>query len=112
MKVMGLAGVLRGKKVRTTFSRKEAAAGDRVNRQFVAQRPRESFERVGYALLWAVMLMNSKDISQSVAGLATALLVLAVCSTTGKSLTRFWPRDFFVLFYTVHLAVLGIIAGT
>ena len=39
MKVMGLAGVLRGKKVRTTVSRKEAAAGDRVNRQFVAERP-------------------------------------------------------------------------
>ena len=39
MKTMGLAGVLRGKKVRTTFSRKEAAEGDRVNRQFVAERP-------------------------------------------------------------------------
>ncbi|EIG4622439.1 IS3 family transposase, partial [Escherichia coli] len=39
MKVMGLAGVRRGKKVRTTVSRKEAAAGDRVNRQFVAERP-------------------------------------------------------------------------
>jgi putative transposase len=39
MKAMGLAGVLRGKKVRTTFSRKDAASGDRVNRQFVAERP-------------------------------------------------------------------------
>lgn len=39
MKVMGLAGVQRGKKVRTTVSRKEAAAGDRVNRQFVTERP-------------------------------------------------------------------------
>ncbi|WP_433914808.1 IS3 family transposase [Escherichia coli] len=37
--VMGLAGVLRGKKVRTTISRKAVAAGDRVNRQFVAERP-------------------------------------------------------------------------
>nr|WP_173399810.1 IS3 family transposase [Escherichia coli] len=36
---MGLAGVLRGKKVRTTISRKAVAAGDRVNRQFVAERP-------------------------------------------------------------------------
>lgn len=36
---MGLAGVRRGKKVRTTVGRKEAAAGDRVNRQFVAERP-------------------------------------------------------------------------
>lgn len=31
MAVMGLAGVLRGKKVRTTISRKAVAAGDRVN---------------------------------------------------------------------------------
>jgi len=38
MKNMGLSGVLRGKKVRTTVSRKEVAAGDRVNRQFVAER--------------------------------------------------------------------------
>ncbi|HIG9791758.1 IS3 family transposase [Escherichia coli] len=41
MKVMGLAGVRRGKKVRTTVSRKEAAAGDRVNRQFVAECPNQ-----------------------------------------------------------------------
>ncbi|WP_374940204.1 IS3 family transposase [Escherichia coli] len=39
MAVMGLAGVLRGKKVRTTVNRKTVAAGDRVNRQFVAERP-------------------------------------------------------------------------
>ncbi|HAG7422996.1 TPA: IS3 family transposase [Escherichia coli] len=39
MAVMGLAGVLRGKKVCTTVSRKTVAAGDRVNRQFVAERP-------------------------------------------------------------------------
>ncbi|WP_441006456.1 IS3 family transposase [Escherichia coli] len=39
MAVMGLAGVLRGKKVRTTVSRKTVATGDRVNRQFVAERP-------------------------------------------------------------------------
>ncbi|GHM31553.1 hypothetical protein ECZU45_53400 [Escherichia coli] len=38
MAVMGLAGVLRVK-VRTTISRKVVAAGDRVNRQFVAERP-------------------------------------------------------------------------
>ncbi|QYG73371.1 IS3 family transposase [Escherichia coli] len=39
MAVMGLAGVLRGKKVRTTISRKPVAAGHRVNRQVVAERP-------------------------------------------------------------------------
>jgi putative transposase len=39
MKSMGLTGVLRGQKVRTTVSRKAGAAHDRVNRQFVAERP-------------------------------------------------------------------------
>ncbi|HFI8477180.1 TPA: IS3 family transposase, partial [Escherichia coli] len=39
MAVMRLVGVLRGKKVRTTVSRKTIAAGDRVNRQFVAECP-------------------------------------------------------------------------
>lgn len=39
MKLAGLEGVRRGKKVRTTVSRKDDAADDRVNRQFVAQRP-------------------------------------------------------------------------
>ncbi len=39
MAVMGLSCVLRGKKVRTTVSRKAVVAGDRVNRQFVAERP-------------------------------------------------------------------------
>lgn len=41
MKNMVLSSMLRGKKVRTTVSRKEAAAGDRVNRQFVAECPNQ-----------------------------------------------------------------------
>ncbi|WP_337977951.1 IS3 family transposase [Edwardsiella ictaluri] len=41
MKNMGLTGVLRGKKLRTTVSRREAVAGERVNRQFVAERPNQ-----------------------------------------------------------------------
>lgn len=39
MAVMGVAGVLRGKKVHTTVSRKAVAGGDRLNHQFVAERP-------------------------------------------------------------------------
>lgn len=39
MKALQISGVVRGKGVRTTHSHKEAAAQDRVNRQFVAQRP-------------------------------------------------------------------------
>ncbi len=39
MTIMGLAGVLRGKKLRTTVSWKAVAACDRVNRQFGVERP-------------------------------------------------------------------------
>lgn len=75
-------------------------------------RAKEPAERIGYGVLWAamVLLMNAHDITQSIAGLTVALLVLAVCSDTGRSVQRFWPRNFFVMFYAVHLAVLGIVA--
>lgn len=39
-----------------------------------------------------------------------AVMVLAVCTDTGKALKRFWPRHFFVAFYAVHLALLGALA--
>jgi hypothetical protein len=55
-----------------------------------------------------VLLMNINDVSESVAGLAIALLVLMVCSSVGEGVKRFWPRHFFVMFYAVHLAVLGL----
>ncbi|WP_406565722.1 TraX family protein [Klebsiella variicola] len=76
-------------------------------------RATEAVERTGYALLWAVMvlLLNLHDAGQSVAGLAIALLVVSVCSDIGKQVKRFWPPHFFVLFYAVHLAVLGIVAA-
>lgn len=76
-------------------------------------RATEPVERTGYALLWAVMvlLMNIHDAGQAVAGLAIALLVVGVCSDIGKQVKRFWPAHFFVLFYTIHLAVLGILVG-
>ncbi|MEQ5055689.1 type-F conjugative transfer system pilin acetylase TraX [Klebsiella michiganensis] len=75
-------------------------------------RARNAAERVVYAVLWAVMvlLMNMHEPRESIAGLMVALLVLIVCSGTRINLKRFWPRHFFVLFYTVHLAVLGIVA--
>ncbi|CAH1480719.1 TraX domain protein [Klebsiella pneumoniae KP-7] len=45
------------------------------------------------------------------AGLAIALLTLMVCSSAGERVKRFWPRQFFVMFYAVHLAVLGIVVS-
>lgn len=75
-------------------------------------RAQHATERLGYGILWAIMvlLMNTNDAGESVAGLAIALLVLMVCSSVGKNLKRFWPRNVFVLFYAVHLAVLGVVA--
>nr|QLG03061.1 hypothetical protein pE0272_KPC_00190 [Escherichia coli] len=69
--------------------------------------------RMGYGVLWALMvlLMNMHDVSESVAGLAIALLTLMVCSSAGERVKRFWPRQFFVMFYAVHLAVLGIVVS-
>lgn len=68
-------------------------------------------ERLGYGVLWALMvlLMNMHNVSESAAGLAIALLTLIVCSSAGERVKRFWPRHFFVMFYAVHLAVLGIV---
>lgn len=75
-------------------------------------RAQTSRERLGCGVMWAVMvlLMNPNDAGESLAGLAIALLVLMVCSSVGGEMKRFWPRHFFVLFYALHLAVLGIVA--
>ncbi|MCL6983146.1 hypothetical protein L3D03_24675, partial [Escherichia coli] len=37
------------------------------------------------------------------------LISLALTSCAGKSLPRFWPGDFFPVFYACHLAVLGVL---
>lgn len=46
----------------------------------------------------------------AVAGLLVTGLTVWLVSLTGKSLPRFWPADFFPVFYTCHLAALGILA--
>ena len=75
-------------------------------------RAQTSRERLGCGGLWAIMvlLMNPNDAGESLVGLAIAILVLMVCSSVGGEIKRFWPRHFFVMFYAVHLAVLGILA--
>ena len=46
----------------------------------------------------------------AVAGLAMTILTVSLVSCAGKSLPRFWPGDFFPIFYACHLAVLGVLA--
>ncbi len=63
MTVMGLAGVLRGKKVRTTVSRKAVSAGDRVNRQFVAERPDQLWVAdFTYVSTWQGFSVNGRGV--------------------------------------------------
>lgn len=45
-----------------------------------------------------------------VAGLVMTVLTVGLVSCAGKSLPRFWPGDFFPVFYACHLAVLGVLA--
>ncbi len=53
--------------------------------------------------------LDTSDVA-AVAGLLVTGGVVWLVSLTGKSLPRFWPADFFPVFYTCHLAVLGILA--
>lgn len=75
-------------------------------------RAQHARERLIYGALWSIMvlLMNMNDAGESLAGLVIALLTLIVCPSAGGELKRFWPRHFFVVFYAMHLAVLGIVA--
>ncbi|EFB6252902.1 hypothetical protein FQF11_21640 [Escherichia coli] len=45
-----------------------------------------------------------------IAGLVMTVLTVGLVSCAGKSLPRFWPGDFFPVFYACHLAVLGVLA--
>ncbi|EJK1259060.1 type-F conjugative transfer system pilin acetylase TraX [Salmonella enterica] len=46
----------------------------------------------------------------AVAGLVIPGITLTVFSRSGYSVPRFWPREFFPLFYCIHLPALGLIA--
>ncbi|EAA1752705.1 hypothetical protein HG838_004261 [Salmonella enterica] len=58
----------------------------------------------------AVSALNllTSDVAAAAGLLVTGLAVWLV-SLTGKSQPRFWPADFFPIFYTCHLAVLGVL---
>ncbi|EPC6746138.1 TraX family protein [Escherichia coli O21,81:H5,27] len=51
-----------------------------------------------------------RSVSCRVAGLVMTVLTVGLVSCAGKSLPRFWPGDFFPVFYACHLAVLGVLA--
>lgn len=70
-------------------------------------------ERLSLAVcLVAVILALNLSVSgtAALAGLLITVITAGVVSLTGTRLPRFWPPDFFPVFYTCHLAVLGILA--
>lgn len=69
--------------------------------------------RTGLAccLALTVLALNAGDgAAMAIAGLIIPGMVLTVLSRTCSLVPRFWPREFFPLFYAVHLAALGMIA--
>ncbi|EIG83255.1 type-F conjugative transfer system pilin acetylase TraX [Escherichia coli 1.2741] len=62
-------------------------------------------------LLTVIPALNlaTSDVA-AVAGLVMTVLTVGLVSCAGKSLPRFWPGDFFPIFYACHLAVLGVLA--
>ncbi len=69
--------------------------------------------RTGLAccLALTMLALNAGDgAAMSIAGLIIPGVVLTVLSRTCRLVPRFWPREFFPLFYAAHLAVLGLIA--
>lgn len=71
-------------------------------------------ERLGYAVLWGLMvLMLNADVSPvaAVAGLIVCGMTLSLVNHIKGKFRRLWPKDFFVLFYVGHLAISGVLAG-
>ena len=69
-------------------------------------RPRKSV-----CLVPAIMAQNliTSEVA-ALSGLLVTGVVVWLVSLTGRTLPRFWPRDFFPVFYILHLTVLGILA--
>lgn len=69
--------------------------------------------RTGLAccLALSILALNAGDgAAMAIAGLIIPGVVLTILSRTCSAVPRFWPCQFFPLFYAVHLAVLGLIA--
>ncbi|ECJ8622223.1 conjugal transfer protein, partial [Salmonella enterica] len=67
--------------------------------------------RTGLALCLAlaILALNAADSAAfAIAGLVIPGVTLTVLSRTCTLVPRFWPREFFPLFYAVHLAVIGL----
>lgn len=69
-----------------------------------------SVERTACFLVWCSMvLMLNIEVAPiaAIAGLLLSGVALTLSHLISTSVQRFWPRDFFVLFYVGHLVLLG-----
>lgn len=72
-----------------------------------------SAERAACFLLWCSMvLMLNIEVSPiaAIAGLILSGVALVSVRAISAGVQRFWPRDFFVLFYVGHLVLLSLLA--
>ncbi|OSK16041.1 F-pilin acetylation protein TraX [Escherichia coli M056] len=78
-----------------------------------SQREREAVREVARENRLPVVILLLNMASGGVAavtGLVLTLLTVVPVPLTGTSLHRFWPADFFPVFYVLHLAVLGVLS--
>lgn len=68
--------------------------------------------RVGLACCFgiAILTLNFGNSAFAIAGLVIPGITLTILSRSCREIPRFWPREFFPLFYAVHLVVLGGVA--
>lgn len=72
-----------------------------------------SAELAACFLLWCSMvLMLNIEVSPivAIAGLILTGMALVSVRAISVGVQRFWPQDFFVLFYVGHLVLLGVLA--
>lgn len=68
-----------------------------------------SGQALALCLALAILALNAADSPAfAIAGLVIPGVTLTVLSRTCCRMPRFWPREFFPLFYAVHLAVIGL----
>lgn len=76
-------------------------------------RTEELMERMALSICLVPVIMVQNLITSEVAALAGLLVTgvtVSLISLTARTLPRFWPGDFFPVFYILHLTVLGILA--
>ncbi|WP_375374169.1 type-F conjugative transfer system pilin acetylase TraX [Escherichia coli] len=76
-------------------------------------RTKDLTERMALSACLVPVIMVQNLVTSEIAALSGLLvtgMTVWLVSLTGRALPRFWPGDFFPVFYILHLTVLGILA--